>query len=110
MLDTNLEGERAGTGPDITTEERVANAAGASFCVPPDEIKTFIKHKKPFFAERDLIGFSNTLGIHPGLVVGQLQYATKRFDLFRNHLVKVRSIITQTARVDGWGLVAQTEA
>ncbi len=110
MLDVNLEGERAGIGPDLNKEERMANEAGASFCVPQDEIERFIKHKSPFFAERELVGFANTHGIHPGLVVGQLQYKTKRFDLFRNYLVKVRSIVTQTARVDGWGLVAQTEA
>jgi HTH-type transcriptional regulator/antitoxin HigA len=110
MLDTELEGERAGTGPEIAREERTANDAAAHFCVPNDDLKQFIKRKSPFFAERDLMGFANTLGIHPGIVVGQLQNKTKRYDLFRNHLVKVRSIIAQTARVDGWGLVAQTEA
>lgn len=110
MLDTELEGERAGTAESVAREERTANEAAANFCVPKDELQKFIRHKKQFFNERELIGFANTVGVHPGLAVGQLQYAMGRYDLFRNHLVKVRSIITQTARVDGWGLVAQTEA
>ncbi|HEY6803406.1 MAG TPA: HigA family addiction module antitoxin [Pyrinomonadaceae bacterium] len=110
MLDTELEGERAGTGPDINQEERIANEAAASFCAPQDKLQKFIKIKSPFFTERDLIGFANTHGIHPGLAVGQLQRKTERYDLFRNHLIKVRPIIARTAKIDGWGLVANTEA
>jgi len=34
MLDTELEGERAGTGANISKEERIANEAAAEFCVP----------------------------------------------------------------------------
>jgi HTH-type transcriptional regulator/antitoxin HigA len=110
MLDAELEGERAGTGPNIAQEERIANEAAANFCVPKEALQKFYKLKNPFYSERDVVGFANTLGVHPGLVVGQLQRKTERYDLFRNYLIKVRSIVTQTARVDGWGLVAKTEA
>jgi HTH-type transcriptional regulator / antitoxin HigA len=110
MLDAELEGERAGTGPNIAQEERIANEAAANFCVPKEALQKFHKLKNPFYSERDVVGFANTLGVHPGLVVGQLQRKTERYDLFRNYLIKVRSIATQTARVDGWGLVAKTEA
>jgi HTH-type transcriptional regulator/antitoxin HigA len=110
MLDAELEGERAGTGPNIAQEERMANEAAANFCVSKEALQKFYKLKNPFYSERDVIGFANTLGVHPGLVVGQLQRKTERYDLFRNYLIKVRSIVTQTARVDGWGLVAKTEA
>ncbi|MGO3741424.1 helix-turn-helix domain-containing protein [Kerstersia sp.] len=106
MLDTELDGERAGTGSTINEEERVANAAAAEFCVPQKKMDAFIARKAPFFAERDLLGFANTLGIHPGLIAGQLQHRTGRYDRFRAHLQKVRSIVAPSAIVDGWGDVA----
>jgi HTH-type transcriptional regulator / antitoxin HigA len=106
MLDTELEGDRAGTGISVSDEERVANEAGAEFCVPRVQIDRFIARKAPFFAERDLLGFAKTLGVHPGLVAGQLQHRIGRYDLFRNHLVKIRSSIAPNAMVDGWGNVA----
>jgi len=106
VLDTELEGERAGTGASIPAEERVANEAAADFCVPEKLMDRFIARKAPFFAERDIIGFARTLKVHPGLVAGQLQRRTGRYDRFRAHLAKIRSIITPNAMVDGWGDVA----
>ena len=106
MLDTDLENERAGTGDNIPKEERIANEAAAQFCVPQGQLNKFISLKAPFFAERDILGFAKTLKIHPGIVAGQLQHKTSRYDLFRNHLVKIRSIVIPNAMVDGWGDVA----
>lgn len=106
MLDTELEGDRAGTGIDLPEEERMANEAAASFCVPADKMQMFIVRKDPLFKDRDLTGFARTLGIHPGLVAGQLQHRTGRYDRFRKHLVKIRRAATSTAMVDGWGDVA----
>lgn len=106
MLDVDLEKERAGTGDSIPEEERVANEAAAEFCVPQSSLAKFISRKAPFFAERDILGFARTLGIHPGLVAGQLQRHLSRYDLFRNHLVKIRSAVVPNAMVDGWGDVA----
>jgi HTH-type transcriptional regulator / antitoxin HigA len=106
MLDTELENERAGTGDSIPEEERIANEAAAQFCVPQVQLNKFISRKSPFFAERDILGFAKTLNIHPGIVAGQLQHKTSRYDLFRNHLAKIRSVVTPNAMVDGWGDVA----
>ena len=106
MLDAELEGERAGTGNGIAEEERVANEAAANFCVPQHVIDGFIARKAPFFNERDILGLAATLQIHPGLVAGQLQHKTRRYDRFRQHLVTVRSIVSPSAITDGWGDVA----
>ena len=106
MLDAELEGEKAGTGSSISEEERVANESAANFCVPQQSLKSFIARKSPFFNERDILGFAKTLGIHPGLVAGQLQRHTNRYDLFRQHLVKIRATVAPSATVDGWGDVA----
>ena len=106
MLDAELEGERAGVGENVTEEERMANTAAANFGVSTRTIDRFIARKSPFFKEADLLGFAATEGVHPGIIVGRLQHATGRYDLFRNHLVKIRSKIVPSAMVDGWGDVA----
>lgn len=105
MLDSELDGEKAGTGNDIAEEERVANFAASEFCVPRKDLEMFVARKAPFYPDRDIIGFARTLKIHPGLVAGQLQYKTKRYERFRNHLVKIRSIVIPNATNDGWGNV-----
>lgn len=106
ILDTNLEGDRAGSGDGVPEEERVANLAASEFCVSQKLMDGFIARKAPYFAERDILGFAKTLGVHPGLIAGQLQFRTNRYDRFRSHLVKVRSFVTPSAIVDGWGDVA----
>jgi len=106
MLDTELEEERAGIGANVSDEERIANEAAANFCVPRQTMDRFIARKEPFFAERDILGFAQTLQIHPGIVAGQLQHRTARYDRFRNHLVKIRSAVAPSAIVDGWGDIA----
>jgi HTH-type transcriptional regulator / antitoxin HigA len=106
VIDSDLEGDRAGGGPGVADDERVANMAAAEFCVPGKTMDSFIARKAPFFAERDILGVAATLKVHPGLVAGQLQHRTGRYDRFRNHLAKVRSIVTPNAIVDGWGNIA----
>lgn len=106
MLDAELEGERAGTGDTVSEEERVANEAATEFCIPRKKMDSFIARKSPFFYERDIIGLANVLQIHPGLIAGQLQHRTGRYDRFRNHLVKIRHTVTHGAMVDGWGDIA----
>ena len=103
MLDIELEGERAGVENNIPEEERLANAAAQEFCVQKTKMDSFIARKAPFFAERDMLGLAKILGVHPGLVAGQLQHRTGRHDRFRQHLVKIRDNVRTGASVDGWG-------
>ncbi|WP_460986722.1 helix-turn-helix domain-containing protein [Sphingobium sp. TomTYG75] len=103
ILDTELEGARAGTGETISEEERVANEAASNFCIPSAQMDGFIARKAPFFSERDMIGFARTLKVHPGLVAGQLQHRTQRYDRFRQHLAPIRTHVISGAAVDGWG-------
>lgn len=103
ILDAELEGDRAGTGSSISQEERAANEAAADFCVPAKLIDQFISRKAPLFSKRDMLGFANTIRVHPGIVTGQLQQRTGRYEIFRDQLVKIRTIVTAGAAVDGWG-------
>lgn len=104
-IDTELEGERAGTGPNVPEEERVANAAAADFCVPSMEMDSFIARKSPFFSEKDILGFARRIQVHPALVVGQVRNHLQRWDFLSRHLVKIRQFVVAGAIVDGWGQV-----
>lgn len=105
IVDVELEGERAGT-VGVPEEERVANTAAADFCVSRSDMQSFIARKNPFFAERDVLAFAGRMQVHPGLVVGQIQNHTKRWDFLRRYLVKVRQFVLAGALSDGWGNTA----
>ena len=109
VLDAGLEGEKAGTGPDVNEEERMANMAAQDFLVPSHQMDAFIARKAPFFSERDLVGFAKIMRVHPGIVAGQLQRQTNRYDRFREHLAKIRANILPNVFKDGWGDVAPVE-
>ncbi len=83
--------------------EKAANQAASNFCVPEKEIKHFIARLDPMYSEKNLIGFARLIKRHPGIVAGQLQRRTERWDLFRRHQLKVRHIIIQSALTDGYG-------
>ena len=102
MLDVDMEGNDL----SLSEDERVANEAASDFCVPQAQLEALIARKSPLFAERDFLAFAKMQDVHPGIIAGQLQRRTQRYDLFRKHLVKIRSIVSPGAMVDGWGDVA----
>lgn len=88
---------------DLPEAERIANEAAADFCVPQQRMNDFIARLDPVYSTERLIGFARMMNRHPGIVVGQLQKKTRRWDLFRKFQVKIRQIIVQTALTDGYG-------
>jgi HTH-type transcriptional regulator / antitoxin HigA len=100
IIDSDLTGT---IGREVMEEERLANIGGAGFCVPQDKMTSFYLRKNPLFSERDVLAFAKRMGVHPGLVVGQLQWKTGRFELLRRHLAKVRDHLSATMMFDGWG-------
>jgi HTH-type transcriptional regulator / antitoxin HigA len=106
MVDVDLVGPRSMRDEQSSSiEERDADNAAAEFTIPQAEIADFIARKNPFFSERDVLGFARRLGIHPGLVVGQIQSQTARYDFLRRYLVKIRQFVLPGAIADGWGCV-----
>lgn len=95
-----------GNDNSVAEEERLANAAASEFCAPQAKIDSFIARKAPLFPERDFLGLAKILGIHPGMVAGQIQFKTGRYELFRGHLAKIRDHVLPSAIVDGWGDIA----
>src|SRR5262249_26134983 len=90
----------------LPPEEMRANDAASEFLVPKSELDGFITRVRPLYSEQRILLFAKRIGVHPGLVVGQLQFRDEiPYTHFHKHLVKVRDIITQTAITDGWGTV-----
>jgi HTH-type transcriptional regulator / antitoxin HigA len=90
----------------LPIEEVKANAAASEFLVPANELDSFIKRVRPLYSEQRVMLFAKRIGVHPGLVVGQLQFKDEvPYTHFHKYLVKVREIITQVALTDGWGTV-----
>jgi len=100
VIDTDVGGDSKDELPEC---ERIANAAGADFCVPSAELDDFIARVQPYFSEERVLRFAQRIQVHPGLVVGQLQRRLGRHDFLRKHQVKVRSFVLPSADVDGWG-------
>ena len=94
MLDVDMEGNDVG----LSEDERLANEAASDFSVPPAQLEALIARKSPLFAERDFLAFAKMQNVHPGVIAGQLQRRTQRYDLFRKHLVKIRSALSRLAR------------
>jgi len=91
---------------DLPPEEVAANAAASDFIVPHAELNNFVTRVRPLYSEQRILLFAKRIGVHPGLVVGQLQFRDEMpYTHFHKYLVKVREIITQTALTDGWGAV-----
>ena len=103
ILDTELEGTKAGQGSDVPEEERLANAAAQDFCVPADKLEGFVARKAPFFSERDFLAFAKILRVHPGILAGRLHHRTGRYDRFRQYLANIREHLGSGAAIDGWG-------
>jgi HTH-type transcriptional regulator / antitoxin HigA len=84
-------------------EEDRANAAAANFCVPSNDMADFIVRHGRMISELHLVNFAGRMGVHPGLVVGQIQRRTGDYRKFRKYLVSVRQLIAGIAMTDGYG-------
>lgn len=104
VIDTDLVGDsRQNSGEKPISEKRADEFAIATL-IPEDELRDFIARVHPLYSQGKIQGFANRIGVHPGIVVGQLQFREKiTYAHNRKMLAKVRSIVTSTALTDGWG-------
>jgi HTH-type transcriptional regulator/antitoxin HigA len=83
--------------------EQRADAEAADTIIPTPNLEAFIKTAGPGFSTDDVVAFAEEVGVHPGLVVGQLQYRGEiGYQSHRAFLVKVRELVTNTTDTDGW--------
>lgn len=72
MLDQALIGRDADS-TSISPMEEKADKAAAGWLVPQDRLTAFIRSTKPYFSRTAVLRFAASVGVHPALVVGQLQ-------------------------------------
>jgi HTH-type transcriptional regulator / antitoxin HigA len=102
-----FDGNYAGS-EGLPPEEMLANSAASEFCVPRQDLNSFIARKSPFISERDVLNFAARLEIHPAIVIGQIQNRTKKYAWLRKYQTGVREYLLDWKFTDGWGLQAPT--
>lgn len=91
---------------DLPNDEILANTASGEFCVPRQQLNSFILRKSPFISENDVLGFSARMEIHPAVVIGQIQNKTKKYAWLRKYQTGIRQYLMDWKHKDGWGFVA----
>ena len=106
LVDVDLVGPgRRRPADDI---EQRANREASEWLVPPSLLESFMVRTRPRYSKRRIIQFANLHKIHPGIIVGQLQFREEiEWRHNREMLVSVRDILTESALTDGWGHVPQ---
>lgn len=102
ILDTEIDKAQADEArPD---SEKRADREAAAWLVDQSKLNDFIARIKPFYSKLKIRRFAARLGVHPGVVVGQLQNRREiSYAHNREMLVPVKDIITRAAVTDGWG-------
>ena len=102
--DTNLVGDESTPERDKPGIERRADRFAAGFLIRQRELTRFAAGVAPYFSKEKIRQFAERLGVHPGIVVGQLQHRGKiPYRYHRKMLVKVRERVISSALTDGWG-------
>lgn len=104
--DIDLVGEKAvltNVKPEV---EQQADLFASEHTITQNEMDNFIVRVRPLFSKVKIQGFALRQGVHPALVIGQLQHkGAIHWSHSREFLVKVRDIIISSALTDGWGQV-----
>lgn len=104
ILDLDLVGDRAETFEDKDECEQRADEFAESFLVERKEIEKFIARVRPLYSKQKIKNFAARIGVHPAIVLGQLQHRGEvEWSHSREMLVKVREILISSALTDGWG-------
>ena len=94
MLDQALIGRDADS-TSISPIEEKADRAAAAWLVPQDRLNAFVRSTKPYFSRTAVLHFAASVGVHPAVVVGQLQ---RRGDIpythHRNLLTNARHLFS----------------
>jgi HTH-type transcriptional regulator/antitoxin HigA len=84
--------------------EARANQDAAEMLIPRPKLDSFIARVGPLYSADRINRFAKVVGVHPGIVLGQLQNRKEiGWEHFREMLIPIREIIIQEALTDGWG-------
>jgi HTH-type transcriptional regulator / antitoxin HigA len=103
-LDVDLVGDQAIPSEEKTETEKRADLFAENFLVDGREISNFIARVRPLYSKQKIRNFAVRIGVHPAIVLGQLQHRKEvGWSHSREMLVKVRHILMSSALTDGWG-------
>ena len=104
ILDVDLVGDQAVAFDDKPEVEKRADIFAETFLVEKHEMDNFIGRFRPLYSKQKIKNFAGRIGVHPAIVLGQLQhYKEVDWSHSREMLVKVRNILISCALTDGWG-------
>jgi len=104
ILDVNLVGDDTTAFEDKSEIEKRADQFAEGFLVENVEIEKFIRRYSPLYSKQKIKNFSARVGVHPAIVLGQLQHRQEvDWTHSREMLVKVRDIAIAGTLTDGWG-------
>jgi len=98
-LDKNLVGPSAEAREDKPPEEQEADRQACEWLLPQAEVDAFVAAIKPYFSKAAIMAAAGRVGVHPGIVVGRLQYLEEiPYSHSRGMLVKVRQRLLEAIR------------
>jgi len=103
IVDTDLVGVGASKVQESDVE-KAANQFATEFLVEQSALDRFIAETGPMYSATKITAFADSIGVHPGIVLGQLQHRGEvGWACHRQMLDKVRNIVIQSVLADGWG-------
>lgn len=104
IVDIDLVGDERIPFDSKTEQEKTADRFAEHFLIDKEQMQDFVNRNRRSFSKLKIRGFAMRMKVHPGIVVGQLQFR-KQIGYFhsREMLVKVRDLVTQTTLTDGFG-------
>lgn len=101
-LDTNMVGEEREV--QVSAMELRADAEAANWLIPEKDIESFRLRAKPWYSEEAVHLFASRMGVHPSIVVGQLQHlGALGWDRHASLRAKIREHVLAVATCDGYG-------
>jgi HTH-type transcriptional regulator/antitoxin HigA len=88
----------------LPAAEQRANKHAANHCIEETALQTWIARTPRLSSRANIVGFADKIGVHPGLVVGQLQHhGSIPYSFHRDLLEKVRPFVVASTPTDGYG-------
>jgi HTH-type transcriptional regulator / antitoxin HigA len=87
---------------DLPEEEVNANAAAAEFCVPQQQLNSFLLRKGEFISEQDVLALAARVEINPAVVIGQIQRTRKKYGWLRKYQTSIHGYLSDWKYIDGW--------
>jgi HTH-type transcriptional regulator/antitoxin HigA len=103
-VDIRLVGKDAKLPSEKPDFELAADGFACGYLIDQDELNDFIGRAGPNYSKLKILQFAASMGVHPGLVVGQLQHRKEiLYSHSREMLVPAKEHLGDSVLMEGWG-------